>query len=67
MSAAAFGWLVTTNNSRYDQIMIGSLYNRINLTASSLGVAMHPMSQVLQEYADMASLQSEFKRYLQVA
>lgn len=65
-SAAAFGWLITTSNSRLDQIEIGRIYNRLNLTATALGLAMQPMSQVLQEYSDMAALQKEFKQYLQV-
>lgn len=66
-SAAAFGWLVSNNNTRLDQIVAGRIYDRINLTATALGVAVHPMSQVLQEYVDMTSLQREFKRYLNVA
>ncbi len=33
---------------------------RLNLTATALGVAQHPMSQVLQEYPDMAELQEQF-------
>lgn len=65
-SAAAFGWLVTKTNTRLDQIMVGRVYNRINLTATSLGVAMRPMSQVLQEYSDMVALQKEFKKFLAV-
>lgn len=66
-SAAAFGWLTTATNTRLDQIQVGRLYNRINLAATRLGVAIHPLSQVLQEYPAMATLQTEFKRYLNVA
>jgi hypothetical protein len=65
-SAAAFGWLVSKGNSRLDQVKVGRIYNRINLTATAVGVAMRPMSQVLQEYTDMAALQKEFKAYLQI-
>lgn len=39
-------------------------YERLNLTATALGVAMHPMSQVLQEYSDMFDLQKRFLDYL---
>ncbi len=34
------------------------------LTATALGVAMHPMSQVLQEYSDVFDLQKRFLDYL---
>lgn len=65
-SAAAFGWLVSKNNTRYDQVIAGRIYNRIHLTATTLGIAMHPMSQVLQEYSAMTALQAKFKAYLGV-
>lgn len=65
-TATAFGWLSTANNSRLDQVVTGRAYERLNLTATSLGVAMHPMSQVLQEYSDMAELQKQFLDYLNI-
>jgi hypothetical protein len=34
--------------------MAGRVYLRVNLAATSLGLAMHPMSQALQEYAEVA-------------
>ncbi len=65
-SAAAFGWITTSGNSRLDQVLTGRIYERINLKATELGIAMHPMSQVLQEYADMSNLRREFLAYLGV-
>ena len=65
-SAAAFGWISTANNTRLDQVVTGRAYERLNLTATALGIAMHPMSQVLQEYSDMADLQRRFLAYLEV-
>ncbi len=56
----AFGWLVTALNDRISQIEAGRAYVRLNLKATELGVAMHPVSQVLQEYPEMAELQREF-------
>ena len=41
-------------------------YERLNLTATALGVAMHPMSQVLQEYSDNFDLQKRFLDYLDI-
>jgi hypothetical protein len=65
-SAAAFGWLTTKTNTRLEQVKIGRIYERINLRVTELGIAMHPMSQVLQEYSDMALLQKEFKKHLEI-
>ena len=42
----------------------GRAYERLNLTATALGVAMHPISQVLQEYSDNFDLQRSFLDYL---
>ena len=64
-SAAAFGWISTASNTRLDQVVTGRAYERLNLTATALGIAMHPMSQVLQEYSDMADLQRRFLAYLE--
>ncbi len=65
-SSTTFGWLTTTNNTRLDQVKAGRKYERINLLANYLGLEIHPMSQVLQEYSDMNALQKEFLNYLKV-
>jgi len=65
-SASAFGWLVTASNTRLDQVLAGRAYERLNLAATTMGVAMHPLSQVLQEYPDMAALQQHFKAVIGV-
>jgi hypothetical protein len=36
----------------------------VNLAATSLGLAQHPMSQLLQEYSDMTDLQRELHALL---
>lgn len=65
-SAVAYGWLTTSANTRLDQVTVGRLYERINLTTTRMGLAMHPMSQVLQEYEDMMGLQKDFKQLLKI-
>lgn len=65
-SAAAYGWIVSKTNLRRDQVEVGRAYERVNLAATALGVAVHPLSQVLQEYSDMSDLQQEFKTFLGV-
>jgi hypothetical protein len=53
-SIPALMWVSTATNSRLDQLEAGSRYARLNLAATRAGLAMHPMSQSLQEYAEMA-------------
>jgi nitroreductase len=55
----SMGWLTTPGNARTDQIVAGRAYMRAALAATANGVQMHPMSQALQEYAEMADLQAE--------
>jgi hypothetical protein len=52
-SAMGFIWLTTAGNSRAAQIETGRAYVRIQLKAAELGVGVHPMSQALQEFAEM--------------
>jgi hypothetical protein len=63
---SAIAWITSATNTRLDQVRVGRAYERVNLTATALGLAMHPMSQVLQEYPDMAALQQEFLALLEV-
>lgn len=60
LSATAFGWLISPDNSRLSQLEAGRNYARLNLRATALGLAMHPWSQVLQEYPEMAPWQKLF-------
>jgi len=66
-SAMAFGWLVSPDNTRLSQLKAGMQYLRLNLAATAAGVAMHPMSQLLQEYPEMAALQRDFYAAVGVA
>lgn len=61
-SAPVFGCLSSARNTRLDQVHCGRLYERLNLQASALGLAIHPHSQILQEYSDMQPLQEQFKQ-----
>jgi len=64
MSGRAFGWITNDNQSRIDQINAGRAYVRLNLTATSLGLGIHPWSQALQEYAEMNDLYREVHELL---
>jgi hypothetical protein len=59
-SVNTFAWLSTKENTRVEQIKIGRIYARLQLIVTKLGLVMHPLSQVLQEYPDMHNLQKEF-------
>jgi hypothetical protein len=63
-SAAAFGWIVTKGNSRYDQIRAGRAYDRLHLTAASLGLSLQPMTSILEPYTGMEGLARKFRDLL---
>ncbi len=50
----AFFWLVTEGNDRKTQVDAGRAYARAQLAATAQGLAMHPLSQALQEYPEQA-------------
>jgi hypothetical protein len=66
-SAAAFGVLSTAGNSRRAQVIAGRAYARIALSATSLGLAMQPLSQTLEEYPEMAATKTRFEREVGLA
>ena len=53
LTSMGFVWINTQGNSRREQISAGRNYLRVALRVTSLGLAMQPMSQALQEYAAM--------------
>lgn len=53
-SAAGFIWTSTTKNRRIDQLAAGVAWVRMQQAATLAGVAFHPLSQALQEFAEMA-------------
>ena len=65
-SIPALLWITTPTNTRLDQLEAGRRYVRANLRATSQGVAMHPLSQSLQEYPEMAAKFGEIHQILGV-
>jgi len=51
----AFVWLASPANGRTDQIAAGRAWLRLNLATTLAGLALHPVSQCLQEYPAMAA------------
>lgn len=66
-SAAAFSWISSKTNDRLDQVKVGQIYMRANLEATKAGIAMHPMSQILEEYSEMQQLQQAFKKGINIS
>ncbi len=60
----AYAVLTSTGNTRQDQIAAGRRYLRLNLTTTALGLALHPVSQALQEYPEMAEYYEAAHRML---
>ncbi len=50
----AYAVITTAGNTRHDQIEAGRRWLRLNLTTTALGLALHPVSQALQEFPEMA-------------
>ncbi|KCZ92985.1 Acg family FMN-binding oxidoreductase [Hyphomonas johnsonii] len=59
MSARAFAWLGNSGTTRASQVSAGRAYMRLVLAAEREGLKVHPWSQSLQEYPEMADLYRE--------
>ncbi|MCY0916330.1 Acg family FMN-binding oxidoreductase [Massilia antarctica] len=65
-STRAWLWLESTDNSRQTQLETGRAYVRVGLAAAAAGLALHPQSQVLQEFAQMDSWFAQIHHELDV-
>ncbi|WP_374130839.1 hypothetical protein [Sphingomonas sp. 28-62-20] len=63
-SIPALLWITTPGNSRAEQLEAGRRYVRAQLRATTLGLAMHPLSQSLQEYPEMTADYARVHRLL---
>jgi hypothetical protein len=59
-SAAAFGWITTKENHRIGQVRAGRAYERVHLSATSIGLSLQPMTQIIRDYEDMKDLRKNF-------
>lgn len=53
-SAQGFVWVVADQNTRASQLQAGRVWVRMNLAAQRAGLCVHPLSQILQEFPEMA-------------
>lgn len=63
-SAMGYVWLISDGDTRAEQIAAGRAYVRMHLEATARGIDMHPLSQALQEYEEIAELYNEAKTTL---
>jgi hypothetical protein len=63
-TAMGFVWVVSPANARTDQLAAGRDWVRLNMAAAGLGLGLHPLSQALQEYAEMEALYAELHKKL---
>jgi len=52
-TGSGYLWLATTGNTRAGQVEAGRAYLRLQLQATAAGVDLHPLSQPLQEFAEV--------------
>lgn len=50
----AYAWVTTPGNTRAEQIAAGRSYLRLALEVTRQGLCLHPVSQALQEFPEMA-------------
>jgi hypothetical protein len=60
----AYVWLTTAGNARAAQLATGRDWLRLNLAATGLGLALHPISQALQEFPEMRGPNAEIQARL---
>jgi hypothetical protein len=65
-SAPAFLIQASARNDRRVQVLAGRAFARMQLTATAVGLATHPMSQALEEYAEMSPLFARLKQMLEI-
>lgn len=53
-SSQGFVWVTSVTDSRLEQLQAGRAWVRMNLAAQKIGLCMHPLSQILQEFPEMA-------------
>lgn len=65
-TAMGYVWIKTKGNDRLAQIKAGRSRVRMNLAATAQGLGLHPLSQVLQEYEEMAALYAQVHEELAI-
>jgi hypothetical protein len=65
-TGSGYVWLAGEGNARTTQLAAGRAYVRLHLQATAAGVDMHPLSQALQEFAEVRGSYEALHRELGV-
>lgn len=63
-TGTGYHWIASQGNSRRQQLDAGRAYGRAQLLATAAGVSLHPVSQALQEYAEVAKHHENMHRLM---
>jgi hypothetical protein len=55
----AYVFILSKDNSRKSQVEAGMLYSRVQLKAESMGLAVQPLSQSIEEYPQMSKIYAQ--------
>jgi len=65
-TAQGFAWVKAEENTRLTQLQAGRAWVRMNLAAQQTGLCIHPLSQILQEFPEMAEPYAAIRQELDV-
>lgn len=63
-TGTGYHWIASQGNTRRQQLEAGRAYGRAQLLATAAGLSLHPVSQALQEYAEVATHYADLHRLL---
>lgn len=64
MTSPAFLWITSYGDTPSMRLNAGRAYARFALHAADMGLSIHPWSQALQEYEELADLRTEMREFL---
>lgn len=65
-TAQGFTWVNAAENTRLTQLQAGRAWVRMNLAAQQTGLCVHPLSQILQEFPEMAAPYDALRSELEI-
>lgn len=63
-ATASFGWIATARDEAADRLAAGRAYQRVDLAAASLGLAIHPVSEALGDVPALGGERGQLERLL---
>ena len=63
-TGSGYLWIASPGNNRQAQVNSGRVYVRAQLMATAAGISLHPVSQALQEFAEVAQPYQAIHRLL---